>query len=328
MPSFKTITIFIASSSELKEERDNFRLFIAGLNDKIIDQQIYMKIIQWEHFLDSMSDSRLQDEYNKAIRQVDIVLCLFFTKVGKYTEEEFDTAFAAFKMTGRPKIWTYFKNANITTGTITEEIMTLIQFKKKLAEFGHFPTDYASTADLHNKFRDQLDRILPQLILQKRTEELRGIQQQPFNEMVIKLLADTDAICKQNNVPLQSPFIYAAILNLDKSYAYECLRRLSPGIANKVRIFFTKYAEDLCKKPTGIYEKSKWTERKEIFAANKFSINDGVGDINVKHLFLGLLNTASTSTLELQKILGAQYPLLLQVAQTLDHMSTLPPAIE
>ncbi len=63
MPDLKTITIFIASSAELKDERDAFRLFIANLNDKFVDKHVYLKIIQWEKFLDAISDTRLQDEY-------------------------------------------------------------------------------------------------------------------------------------------------------------------------------------------------------------------------------------------------------------------------
>ncbi|MEZ4659850.1 MAG: hypothetical protein R2911_20030 [Caldilineaceae bacterium] len=47
-----------------------------------------MQIDRWENFLDAMSPTRLQDEYNKAIRACDIFVSLFMTKTGKYTEEE------------------------------------------------------------------------------------------------------------------------------------------------------------------------------------------------------------------------------------------------
>ena len=39
-----------------------------------------------------MSETRLQDEYNKAVRDCDVFVSLFFTKTGKFTEEEFDMA--------------------------------------------------------------------------------------------------------------------------------------------------------------------------------------------------------------------------------------------
>ncbi|WP_296698781.1 hypothetical protein [Algoriphagus sp.] len=157
----KTIRIFIASSSELKEDRDQFRLFISQENDRLHKEGLYLELVQWEYFLDAISDSRLQSEYNKAIESCDIVVCLFFTKVGKYTAEEFDTAYQVFKDKGKPKIWTYFKNAQINTGSITDEINTLLAFKKKIGELGHFYTEYTNIDNLINKYRSQLDKFLP-----------------------------------------------------------------------------------------------------------------------------------------------------------------------
>ena len=68
-----------------------------------------------------MSETRLQDEYNKAIRACDIFVCLFFTKTGKFTEEEFDIAHCQFIDRGRPRIYTFFKNADFKTGDARQE---------------------------------------------------------------------------------------------------------------------------------------------------------------------------------------------------------------
>ena len=51
----------------------------------------------WEDFLDALSGTCLQDEYNKSIRECDVFVMLLSTKVGKYTEEEFEAAFGQFK---------------------------------------------------------------------------------------------------------------------------------------------------------------------------------------------------------------------------------------
>src|SRR6185295_14726616 len=142
------------------------RKFISIENDRLKDQDIYLQMVQWEYFLDAMSDTRLQNEYNKAISESDIMLCLFFTKVGKYTAEEFDTAYQVFKETGKPLIWTYFKDAPINAGAITEEFSTLIAFKKKIGELGHFHTVYNNIDNLKYQFRNQLDKILPKIVQQ------------------------------------------------------------------------------------------------------------------------------------------------------------------
>jgi len=159
----KTIRIFIASSSELKEDREKFKLFIGLENDRLVDKGIYLKLEQWEYFKDSISTTRLQDEYNESIRQSDMVICLFYTKVGKYTAEEFYTAYEIFKAQGKPHIWTYFKNADIKMASIVKEDMnSLFALKEKLGELGHFYTEYTSIDDLLVKYGRQLNMILPE----------------------------------------------------------------------------------------------------------------------------------------------------------------------
>jgi hypothetical protein len=159
-PVKKEIRIFLASSQELRDERDEFDLYVRQQNDWLIEKGIYLKVTRWENFLDAMSETRLQDEYNKAVRASDIFVSLFFTKTGKFTDEEFDHAHDQFKKTGKPRIYTFFKNADVKTGAITDEILTLLQFKKKLKDLGHFHTDYNDAEHLKRQFRDQLDKLL------------------------------------------------------------------------------------------------------------------------------------------------------------------------
>lgn len=84
----------------------------------------------------------------------------FFTKVGIFTEEEFTTAYDHFKAGGEPKIRTYFKHAEINSGSITDEINTLLNFKKRLKDLGHFETAYKSTEGLYLQFKRQLEIYL------------------------------------------------------------------------------------------------------------------------------------------------------------------------
>ncbi len=156
----RKIRIFLASSAELREDRDEFELYFRQQNDQFRKHGFYLKIVRWENFLDAMSETRLQDEYNKAIRACDIFVCLFFTKTGKFTEEEFDVAHRQFKETGKPRIYTFFKNADIKTGSAPEEDLTsLWAFQKKLKKLGHFHTNYDNIEHLKRQFRDQLDKI-------------------------------------------------------------------------------------------------------------------------------------------------------------------------
>jgi hypothetical protein len=107
-----------------------------------------------------MSATRLQDEYNKAITGCDIFVSLFHTKVGKYTEEEFIKALETFKANGKLRIYTYFKDAPINPSEINEDdILSLLNFKKKLKNLGHFYTIYANIDELKHKFGEQLIKL-------------------------------------------------------------------------------------------------------------------------------------------------------------------------
>jgi hypothetical protein len=117
----RTIRIFLASSAELKDDRDAFDLYFRRQNDQLKDKGNYLEIIRWEYFLDAMSETRLQDEYNSEVASCDVFVALFFTKSGKFTEEEFNVAYNRFKSSGRPLIYTYFKDAEIKTGSARRE---------------------------------------------------------------------------------------------------------------------------------------------------------------------------------------------------------------
>lgn len=157
----RKVHIFLASSEELRKDRDEFEIYFRQLNDELLKQNRYLSIHRWENFLDAMSETRLQDEYNKAIRECDIFLSLFSTKTGKFTEEEFDTAHQWFKKTGKPLIYTFFKDTTIHTNDICEDdLLSLFRFKKRLKDLGHFYTSFANTDDLKLRFRNQLDKLL------------------------------------------------------------------------------------------------------------------------------------------------------------------------
>ena len=144
----KKIKLFLASSSELKDDRRSFEIFINRQNKTYIDQGIFLELNLWEDFLDAMSQNCLQNEYNTVVKSCDIFVSLFWTKVGKYTEEEFTNAFDAFREGGKPLIFTYFKSAEINTADLTDDVITLLNFKKKLKALGHYCTLYTSNSDL------------------------------------------------------------------------------------------------------------------------------------------------------------------------------------
>jgi hypothetical protein len=154
-------TIFLASSEELKDDRKEFEIFINRKNKEWYSRGVFLELFVWEDFLDAVSQTRLQDEYNKAIRNSDIFIMLFFTKVGKYTEEEFETAFGQFKATNKPFIFTYFKDAPVSTGSASgDDKKSLLDFLNKLSDLGHYYTVYKNIEALQLKLNQQLEKLV------------------------------------------------------------------------------------------------------------------------------------------------------------------------
>ncbi len=87
------IKLFLASSSELENDRKEFEIFINRKNKEWVAQEVFLELVVWEDFLDAVSKTRLQEEYNQAIKGCELFVMLFFTKVGQYTEEEFYSVF-------------------------------------------------------------------------------------------------------------------------------------------------------------------------------------------------------------------------------------------
>jgi internalin A len=157
----RTIKIFLASSSELREDRDAFELHFLRKNKDFRREGFEVDVIRWETSLDAMSDTRKQEEYNEKVRKSDVLVSLYKTKTGKYTEEEFDVAHTAFKDSGKPLIYTYFMQAHGPYDMRMQgDLNSLWDFQKKLKDLGHYPTHCISIEDLKLQFQQQLDKLI------------------------------------------------------------------------------------------------------------------------------------------------------------------------
>ena len=157
--------MFLASSFELKSHRKEFELFISRKNPEFVRKGVFIELILWEDFIDHMSQSRLQDEYNKAVEGCDIFVSMFRSKVGKYTEEEFFKAVETFLKKGKPLIYTYFHDTSVNIRQIeVADISSLRKFEQMLDSKGHFPTYYTDIDHLKYKFSVQLDKLMPKIL--------------------------------------------------------------------------------------------------------------------------------------------------------------------
>lgn len=153
----RPITLFLASSKELAADREKFEVFIRRKNNEWQkDGKPYLKLELWEDTSTAMSRTRSQDEYNKIIPTSDIFVMLIWTKVGKYTLEEYTMAKKRFKETGKPKVYVYQKLIERE-----KQEQSLIDFTKSLTaipEEAYFWEKYEHHDSLLLKIEKELNR--------------------------------------------------------------------------------------------------------------------------------------------------------------------------
>lgn len=150
----KKITLFLASSAELKAEREQFEIEIYRKCKAWFDRGIFLHLDIWEDLSARMAADGSQSEYNKKVQAADLFILLVYSKVGMYTGEEFEKAFGQFKATEKPFIFTYFKTPD---GIVTDS--SLAEFHQKLKDLKHFYCSFKDAHDLWNQFNKELERL-------------------------------------------------------------------------------------------------------------------------------------------------------------------------
>ena len=155
----KNITVFLASSDELKNDRNSFHSLVASL-DEIFEPRGYrIRCRRWEDFSAFCTGSRTQDDYNSIVRASDICICMFHRKAGEYTIEEFNQALDEYvKSQSHPKTFVYIRA--LIEGEMEDE--ALKRFKEDLFDrVGHYWCNYATDDAMKLHFVMQLERIIP-----------------------------------------------------------------------------------------------------------------------------------------------------------------------
>ncbi len=149
----KKVNIFLASSEELKPEREKFEIELRRKFKSWYEKGFYLDLDIWEDLTTRMSAKGSQEEYNNFVRSSDLFVLLAYTKMGVFTAEEFEKAFGQFKETQKPFIFTYLKDAPEKVDKSLEE------FKQRLMELGHYFSSFVDGNDLWNKFNKELEQL-------------------------------------------------------------------------------------------------------------------------------------------------------------------------
>lgn len=151
----RIVKVFIASSEELQPERERFDTLFNHFNNIFERRGIMLLPVKWEFLDASMGEEHKQEEYNRAIRECDLCVVMFWQKFGTYTDTELRVADAEQRAGRMPKkVYVFFKEP----GDYTAEIET---FKSGFEqEYGHFYCKFNTSDQLQLDFTLQLERYL------------------------------------------------------------------------------------------------------------------------------------------------------------------------
>ena len=152
----KTIKIFLASSDELKPDRDAFGNLVRRL-DRIYEKRgVRIDLFEWEDYDAAYNNVPKQDEYDEQVRASDMFLALFYIKGGKFTIREFNVATEEFRNHASPKVFVYCKD--LQPGE--KESAELAEFKRVLyQELGHYWCRYGNSDTMQLHFVMQLQLV-------------------------------------------------------------------------------------------------------------------------------------------------------------------------
>ena len=155
MKPMRIVKVFIASSEELQPERERFDTLFNHLNNIFERRGIMLLPVKWEFLDASMGEEHKQEEYNRAIRECDLCVVMFWQKFGTYTDTELRVADTEQRAGRLPKkVYVFFKEP----GDYTAEIET---FKAGFEqEYGHFYSKFSTSDQLQLDFTLQLERYL------------------------------------------------------------------------------------------------------------------------------------------------------------------------
>ena len=285
----KTITVFLASSNELNNDRNSFQALIAKLDDIYEPRGIRIKCRRWEDFPAYCTGERTQDVYNKTVRSCDMCICMFHKEAGQYTIEEFEQALDEYKTNhSHPKTFVYIR-ALVEGEVETDELKA---FKDELFKsIGHYWCNYASDDSMNLHFVMQLERLIPDMGLsagdssQLKVEEgnvtLQGIKIADYTNLPFAAANPEYCNLKEKYAQLDKDITQLRALGIDDTHDLLREKVIDRQKCHEQIINMEKQLLDMaCQVNKSISSNSPMSERKRL-AIEMFEQGNIKGVINV-----------------------------------------------
>jgi len=153
--------LFLACGADLTEERDAVELIIQRKNNDLIHKGLYLEVVRWEQLRHDFGEKRAQEHYSSEIEKCDVIIILFFKRVGKYTKEEFDIAYNHFKSGRKPRhLYVYFKKWSVLSDEINSDILKVAALQKDIVQDEQIFIKFENLFELQYLINHQIDLLI------------------------------------------------------------------------------------------------------------------------------------------------------------------------
>lgn len=156
----RKIKLFLASSNELIDEREKIELGLSRKSKSLLEKGFLIELLIWEDGKHIGKSIRSQDNYNIEICECDVFAMMFFSKVGKYSSEEFELAYSLFEDKATPRICVFQKDIDLPKKLNKEDAISRYDFLERLKIIEHFPILFENSDRLINELEDIIDKLL------------------------------------------------------------------------------------------------------------------------------------------------------------------------
>lgn len=156
----KVINLFLSSSIELKNEREKIEQGISRKNKVLKNNGFTIELMIWEDGKYIGNSLRTQDNYNQEIELCNLFIMMIYSKVGKFSLEEFNIAAKLFSKKGMPRICIFRRDKNFPKDQTKADALSFHDFLEQLKKLDHFPFLFENVDMLMNNLEHVIDKLI------------------------------------------------------------------------------------------------------------------------------------------------------------------------
>jgi tetratricopeptide (TPR) repeat protein len=186
------IKIFISSSAELKEEREKCVLLINQLNNS--HSHLHLEPILWEYdmvYANIPEHKSLQSAINPKLKESNLAIFIFYSKIAQYTQEEFEHFIVEKK-----NLFVFFKKGFEPDLDTLEPYKVLLQFKRSLSDKVLY-MEYKDISEFEKQLSLSLNQYLTATSPPPAVEADSGTTVSQSNRQLLKILGEREEEIKR-----------------------------------------------------------------------------------------------------------------------------------